>query len=120
MGLLKPFVITALSLFVLTYFVHEVRFASFTILLIASGVLTLLQLFVKPILKLLFLPINIITLGLFSWVVNVIIVWLAIALVPGFHVDQITLFGYHLNWGFSLLFVSFVLSVVQSGVALVF
>lgn len=52
--------------------------------LIGSAVLALLNLLVKPVLKILTLPINIITLGLFSLVINAIIVLIAAQFVPGF------------------------------------
>jgi hypothetical protein len=53
-------------------------------------------------------------------VINIIILWLVMALVPGFHLDQVMIFGVHLNWFFSLLFISFLLSVIQSGISLIF
>lgn len=50
--------------------------------LFASGVLALLNLLVKPILNLLFLPIHALTLGLFSIVVNVGVFYVFLSLVP--------------------------------------
>lgn len=44
-------------------------------LILVAGALTLLDTFAKPILKILFLPINIATMGLFSWVINVLIIY---------------------------------------------
>lgn len=52
--------------------------------LIAAVVLGALNLFIRPILVILTLPINILTLGLFSLVINAALVLLASALVPGF------------------------------------
>ncbi len=46
-------------------------------------VLGILNIFVKPVLHLLALPITILTLGLFSFVINALIVLLAAAIVPG-------------------------------------
>lgn len=54
--------------------------------LLAAAVLAALSLFIKPILTLLTLPINIITLGLFSFVINAVLVLIAAAIVPGFAV----------------------------------
>lgn len=55
--------------------------------LLAAIVLGLLSVFVKPLLTLLTLPLNVITLGLFSLVINTVLVLIADALVPGFSVD---------------------------------
>ncbi|MBI5448790.1 phage holin family protein [Candidatus Gottesmanbacteria bacterium] len=50
-------------------------------LVAAGAVLSILMLFVKPILRIIFLPINIITFGLLSWLVNVIVLYLLTVLV---------------------------------------
>ncbi|MDE1919442.1 MAG: phage holin family protein [Patescibacteria group bacterium] len=52
--------------------------------IIAAVVLGALNLFVRPILVILTLPINILTLGLFSLVINALLVMLASYVVPGF------------------------------------
>jgi putative membrane protein len=54
--------------------------------LIAAIVLGALNLFIRPILLILTLPINILTLGLFSLVINACLVLIASAIVPGFYV----------------------------------
>jgi len=51
-------------------------------------VLTLAQLTIKPILTLLTLPINILTLGLFSLVINGLIIWLMASIVPGIYLKS--------------------------------
>lgn len=55
--------------------------------LVLAVVLGLINVFLKPIIGLLTLPINIVTLGLFSLVVNALLVMLAAMVVPGFSVD---------------------------------
>ena len=52
--------------------------------LIAAVVLGALNLFIRPIIVILTLPINVVTLGLFSLVINASLVLLATYLVPGF------------------------------------
>jgi uncharacterized membrane protein YvlD (DUF360 family) len=56
------------------------------IILVASLILTLLMMAVKPLMKTIFLPINFLTLGLFNLAMNVLLIWLATYLVPGFTV----------------------------------
>lgn len=46
------------------------------VFLLAGFILSILMLVVKPVLKILFIPINILTLGLFSWFVNVMVLYL--------------------------------------------
>ncbi len=53
---------------------------------IAAVVLGVLNLFIRPVLFVLTLPINILTLGLFSLVINALLIMLAGAIVPGFAV----------------------------------
>lgn len=54
--------------------------------IVLAVVLAIINLFLKPIISLLTLPLNIVTLGLFSLVVNAVLIMLADAVVPGFSV----------------------------------
>jgi putative membrane protein len=54
--------------------------------LVLAVVLAIINLFIKPVLLLLTLPITILTLGLFSLVINALLIMLAAAVVPGFAV----------------------------------
>ncbi len=119
MGFIKSIIITLISIFLLATIVPSITYTSWATLLIASIVLTFLQKIVRPILKILFLPINIITLGLFSWIINVLILWMAMFIVPGFHISNLIIGSYHLGSIFSLLLVSFALSLFESLIDLV-
>ncbi len=119
MGVAKSFVITFLSIMILAWLFPAFSYANIPTLLIFSIVLTVLQKIVEPVMKILFLPINIITLGLFSWIVDGIILWLAILVVPGFHIDPFILFGIHLNEFFSIVFAAFAIGIVQSIIELI-
>ncbi len=59
-------------------------------ILMTAVVLSLLMLLVKPLLKILFIPINFMTFGLLSWAVNVVVVYLLTFLAPGVHVNPWT------------------------------
>lgn len=68
-----------LGLFLAVNFISGIEFAgSIQILLIFGGILGLVNFFIKPILKIISLPIRILTLGLFSLVINMILIWLVI------------------------------------------
>ena len=55
--------------------------------LVLAVVLGIINIFIKPLITLLTLPITVVTLGLFSLVINALLVMLAGAIVPGFTVD---------------------------------
>jgi putative membrane protein len=88
-GFLLTTLVTALSLLIVDTLFSSVSINSFPTALIAASVLGLINGSIRPILSLLSLPINILTLGLFSFVVNGICFWLAGVLVPGFSVSGI-------------------------------
>lgn len=77
---------TALSLLVVDLVVPGVDIATFPAAILAAIAVGLVNSSVKPVLSALSLPLNIVTLGLFSLVVNGICFWLAAVLVPGFSV----------------------------------
>jgi putative membrane protein len=54
---------------------------------VAAIVLGAINVFIKPVLILLTLPVNILTLGLFTFVINAMLIMLTSAIVPGFRVD---------------------------------
>ncbi len=88
MGLVILWVVTALLILVGAYIVPGVSVTSFPVALIVAVVLGLLNLTVKPILKLITLPVNILTLGLFNFVINAFVLWLAASFVDGFEVEN--------------------------------
>lgn len=72
-----------LGLFLAAKFVPGVEFmGDYKMLLIIGGVLGIINFFIKPILKVISLPIRILTLGLFSLVINMGLVWLIEILFP--------------------------------------
>ena len=113
MKLLKPIISSGLTIAVLAWALPSVSYRNITTLILASFVLTLLQKIARPALKILFLPINVVTLGLFSLVINVFILWLATYLVPGFVINDMVFLGVHLNQFFSLLLISFFIGFLQ-------
>lgn len=84
----------ALSIFLISQLISGMKvYGGFATYLIAGLVLTLLMMLLKPILNLLALPLNIITLGLFSFVINVIIFYILTVLVVGIVVSPFTFPG---------------------------
>lgn len=119
MKILKPFIATAIALVIVAYFFPNITILHWTTYVITALVITLLNKVVRPILTLLFLPINIVTLGFFSIVIHVGLLWLATYLVPGFVISEMTLFGTELNYFFSLLVISIILGFFQGFLGLI-
>lgn len=88
MKLIAEWLVKALILLLTTYFIPGFRIDSFTTALIAVIILGLLNIFIKPLLLFLTLPINILTLGLFTFVVNAILLYIVSAVLGGFHIDS--------------------------------
>src|SRR5437867_1598798 len=80
---------TALALFVCSRILPGVHVDSYTTLAAAALVLGFINAIVRPLLLFLTLPITLLTLGLFYFVVNGLAFGLAAWLVPGFDVDSI-------------------------------
>ncbi len=80
---------TALSLLIVDLVVPGVNIANFPAALIAALVIGLINGSVKPVLSALSLPLNFLSFGAFSLVVNGLCFWLAAVLVPGFSVNGI-------------------------------
>ncbi len=104
MNVILRIIISAVVAFALSYLLSGVHIQSFVTALILAAVLGLLNIFVKPILIILTLPITIFTFGLFLFVINALIILLAAKFVNGFRVD---------GFWWALLF-SLLLSVLTS------
>ena len=66
--------------------VHGITYDDLQALLIAALVLSVLNSFVKPLLLLIAMPFVVLTLGLFLFVINALLLWLTSRMVAGFHV----------------------------------
>ena len=84
---LTIWVASAIGLTVVTHVHLGITATSIRAILIAALALGLVNTFIKPIVKLLTLPINLLTFGLFGLVVNALMLWLVSSLVPGFIVS---------------------------------
>lgn len=88
MLILIHWLIGGLAVLSAAYVLPGVHVANFFSALITALVLGIVNAFLKPLLILLTLPINILTLGLFTLVINAFLVMLADLVVPGFKVDS--------------------------------
>ncbi len=110
MKLVADWLVKAFVLLLTTYFVPGFQITSFTSALIVVLVLALLSVFVKPILLFLTLPINLLTLGLFTFIINAFLLYVAAQFVPGFTID-----------GFlTAIIAAFVMAIISGLISLVF
>jgi putative membrane protein len=87
MTLLLVWLINTVSLIAVAYLMPSIRVDSFVTALIAALVLGLVNAIIRPVLVLLTLPVTLLTLGLFIFVINGLLFWLVGSFVKGFVVD---------------------------------
>lgn len=87
MKILLTWLISSLAIIISAYIVPGVYIKGFGAALITSVILGAINAVIRPILLFLTLPINILTLGLFTLVINALMVGLAAAILPSFSVS---------------------------------
>lgn len=97
----------ALALIFTAWLIPGIEVSSFWSAMLACVIIALINTFIKPVLQLITLPINFVTIGLFSLVINALLLMLAGWIAPGLEVD-----------GFmSALLGSIVLSLLSIGIS---
>jgi putative membrane protein len=86
MKIILHWIILSLAVFVTTKIVSGITLDPIWVALIVGACLTLFNMFIKPVINILTLPINIVTLGLFSLVVNGLLFWYLGNVINGFNV----------------------------------
>ena len=86
MKLIFKWLLSAAALLAVAYLYSGVEISSFSSALIAAFVVGLLNSVLRPILVILTLPVTVVTLGLFLFVINALMFWAAAGLLPGFNV----------------------------------
>lgn len=80
------FILGAAIIMIISFMFDSVYVADFTTAFLVSVVLSLLNKFVKPILNILAFPINVMSLGLFKFIINAFILSLVTMVVDGFYI----------------------------------
>ena len=104
MAILLNLLVSSIAVFVTAYVLPGIKVNDFFTAIVVAIVLGVINAFLKPILIILTLPINVLTLGLFTFVINALLIMLTSFLVPGFYVA---------NFWWAILF-SLVVSLVTS------
>lgn len=87
MSLAINWVISGIAIVITAYLLPGIHLAGFKAALLTALALGLINAFIKPVLSLLTLPLTVMTLGLFSLVLNALLIMLTARLVPGFQVQ---------------------------------
>lgn len=85
MKIIIHLVVSALAIVIATYLIPGVEVTLWGSIVLAV-VLGIINIFIKPVIKIIALPLTILTLGLFSLVINALFIILASKIVPGFSV----------------------------------
>lgn len=86
MQIITKLLLTVLTLLVIARFVPGIEVEGFYIALIVAVILGFINLIIKPIIVILTIPINILTLGFFTFVINALLFWFVATFVEGFAV----------------------------------
>ena len=87
MKTILTWLLAASALLLVAYLHPGVQVQNFTSALIAAFVIGLFNMVLRPVLVVLTLPVTVITLGLFLFVINALLFWAAASVLDGFHVN---------------------------------
>ena len=104
MGIVIRLIINALAIFFAAQILPGITVEGLYASLIVAIVLSIVNTFINPLLLLFTLPLTVLTLGLFTFVINALVIMIVDYFVPGFTVDGFV----------SALIFSFVLSIMNS------
>jgi putative membrane protein len=89
MLLLLVWILNALALLAVAYLMPSIEVAGFMTALIAAAVIGLVNILIRPVLILLTLPVTVLTLGLFIFVINGLLFYFVGHVLEGFHVQSL-------------------------------
>ncbi|SJZ36282.1 putative membrane protein [Trichlorobacter thiogenes] len=110
MSFLINWLLSGLAIIITAYLLPGVHLSGIKAALLTAVALGLINAVIKPVLKLLTLPLTIMTLGLFSLALNALLIMLTAKLVPGFQVQG---FLWALAFSLVLALVNWVLSIFK-------
>lgn len=130
-SLIRNISINFVSIFLVSRIAGAIDFSeNLVILFWAALSLSLLNLIVKPVLNLLLTPINLVTLGAFRWVVNVVVLFAVSIFISEFKITGFTFEGLNFagfvipqikfTFFWALVLVSFLIEIVSAGVSWIF
>jgi len=88
--LITKLAINVFTLLIVAYIVPGFVLDSFWVAVVAAVVIGIVNMFIKPILQIIALPISILTLGVSALLINVALLYSVSRIVPGFHIQSFT------------------------------
>lgn len=130
-GFLKTILVNLFTFFFISKFIGGIDFSEkISVLLLASFCLALFNLIIRPILNLLLMPINLLTLGAFRWVINLAVLYLVTLFVPEFRIVGFTFPGFsfsgfiipeiRFSFFWSLILISFLIEIISGFISWLF
>jgi len=86
-GLALRWLVVTFAIVCASYLIEGIRVSGFFSALFAAATLGVLNVFLRPLILILTLPINVLTFGLFTFVINALMLKMASSVIPGFHVE---------------------------------
>lgn len=128
--LVRILITNIFALWVTARVLEGVSYTNYETLVLAAAVLGGVNLLVRPLAKLVALPLNVLTLGAFSWLINVLMLYLVTRLVPGFEVAPFFFEGFtyrgftapalDISLFWALFLASFLVALVTSLISWIF
>lgn len=107
-GILFRWIVLTVAILFAAYVIDGIHVSGFLSALFAAAILGVLNAFLRPILIILTLPFNILTLGLFTFIINALLLKMAAGVIKGFEIDGfwpailgallISIVSWALNW----------------------
>jgi putative membrane protein len=85
-GIVIRWLILTVAITLASYLIDGIRVSGFFCALLTAAILGILNVFFRPIVLILTLPVNVLTLGLFTFVINAFMLKMASGVIPGFEV----------------------------------
>ena len=87
-NLLIRLAMNVFALWIVDYLLEGIVLSDFRATVIAAVVIGLINTYIRPIFQFIALPLTILTLGIGAFLVNVLMIWIASLIVPGFYIDS--------------------------------
>lgn len=87
MQVITQLVIQVFSLFIVSSILPGFTLTDFRAAIVAAVVIGVINTFIRPVIQLIAFPITVLTLGIFSFIINVLLLMVAASIVPGFKID---------------------------------
>lgn len=87
-SLVVRFAMNVFALWVVDYLLAGIVLADFRATVVAALVIGVVNTYIRPIFQFIALPLSLLTLGIAAFFVNVLMIWLAALVVPGFFIDS--------------------------------